>query len=317
MSSTVTPSTDSATATLWPRLPTARLSNASPGSAVVIPPSAARTGSDPAVDPVSRDSVEVGAVPARPLADQSRQSEQADAPQPPRSAPPRAANPARQDRNGAPAKDSTTEEGAPSAGSETGQETDSTNRSTAGEKLAPQEQREVQKLSARDREVKAHEQAHLSAAGPYARGGSQYEYQTGPDGQQYAVGGEVGIDTSRVPDDPEATIRKAQVVRRAALAPAEPSPQDRQVAAEATRMESQARQEVTRKGAEGRSGQTDRAETTRTEEPEEPSLAEGQPDATASSIPEATSPIVGATQISSGVATLTRPRVGQVLDLVA
>jgi hypothetical protein len=129
------------------------------------------------------------------------------------------------------------------------------------------------------------------------------------------VGGEVGIDTSRVPDDPEATIRKAQVVRRAALAPAEPSPRDRQVAAEATRMESQARQEATREGAEERSGQTDRAETTSPKEPEEPSLAEGQTEAP--SLPEAASPPVGAIRISSGVATLTRPRTGQLLDLVA
>lgn len=66
----------------------------------------------------------------------------------------------------------------------------------------------------RDREVRAHEQAHMAAAGAYSRGG--------PDNRQYAVGGEVQIDTSAVSGDPEATIRKAQTVRRAANAPATP-----------------------------------------------------------------------------------------------
>ena len=118
------------------------------------------------------------------------------------------------------------------------------------QELTEEEKRGVEKLKTRDREVRAHEQAHLSAAGSYARGGPRYEYETGPDNKRYAVGGEVGIDTSSIPDDPEATIRKAQVVRRAALAPAEPSPQDRQVASEASRMESGARQELSKERME-------------------------------------------------------------------
>ena len=102
----------------------------------------------------------------------------------------------------------------------------------------------VDELKARDREVRAHEQAHVAAAGSYARGGPAYTYQRGPDGQNYAVGGEVSIDTSAIEGDPEATIRKAQVVRAAALAPADPSAQDRAVAAAATQMEAQARQDL-------------------------------------------------------------------------
>ena len=39
------------------------------------------------------------------------------------------------------------------------------------------------------------------------------------------------MDTSPVPGDPQATIRKAQTVRQAALAPAEPSGQDQRAAA--------------------------------------------------------------------------------------
>jgi len=113
------------------------------------------------------------------------------------------------------------------------------------------QQQEIEELKKRDAEVKAHEAAHLAAAGPYANGGARYEYVVGPDGQRYAVGGEVSVDTSKVPNDPEATIRKAQTIKRAALAPANPSAQDRQVAVQADRMALEAQQELAKKPAEG------------------------------------------------------------------
>lgn len=96
----------------------------------------------------------------------------------------------------------------------------------------------IDQLRARDQEVRDHEQAHARVGGPYA-GEPSYSYQTGPDGHRYAIGGEVPIDVSPVADDPEATIAKMLVVKAAALAPAEPSSADRQVAslAEATRMQ--------------------------------------------------------------------------------
>ena len=127
-----------------------------------------------------------------------------------------------------------------------------TSPSPAGDsqELSEEEQAEVEKLRDRDREVRAHEQAHVAAAGPYSRGGPKYEYERGPDSRRYAVGGEVSIDTSAVEGDPEATIQKAQVVKRAALAPAEPSSQDRQVAAEASRMEAEARREIAKQDRE-------------------------------------------------------------------
>ncbi len=106
------------------------------------------------------------------------------------------------------------------------------------------EQRVVQQLQARDRQVRSHEQAHLAASGGLANGGPGFTFTTGPDGRRYAVGGEVRIDTSGVPGDPEATIRKAQQIRRAALAPADPSARDQQIAAQATVMEQQARAEL-------------------------------------------------------------------------
>ena len=105
--------------------------------------------------------------------------------------------------------------------------------------LTPEEQREVEKLRAIDRKVKAHEMAHLAAAGPYARG-VYFSYVRGPDGVLYAVAGEVKLDVSKVPNDPDATIKKAEIIERAALAPADPSPQDYAVAAKARAMKMQA-----------------------------------------------------------------------------
>lgn len=107
-----------------------------------------------------------------------------------------------------------------------------------------QEKLEIEQLRARDREVRTHEAAHKATAGSFAQGGPIYEYQTGPDGKRYAVGGEVNIDTSKIPNNPEATLLKAQTIRRAANAPAQPSSQDRQVAAQASQLEAEARQEI-------------------------------------------------------------------------
>ena len=105
-------------------------------------------------------------------------------------------------------------------------------------------QNEIKALAARDREVRAHEQAHMAAGGQYA-GAATYQFERGPNGVNYAVGGEVQISTSEEAP-PQATLRKAQIIRRAALAPAEPSPQDRKIAAMATQMESAARAEILR-----------------------------------------------------------------------
>src|SRR5207247_4683707 len=95
-------------------------------------------------------------------------------------------------------------------------------------------QRALASLRHRDQEVRLHEQAHLLAAGPYAKGGPSYTYETGPDGQRYAIGGEVPIDLSAVSGNPQATLQKALTIRRAALAPTDPSATDQAVAAKAT-----------------------------------------------------------------------------------
>ncbi|BAL24442.1 putative metalloprotease CJM1_0395 family protein [Azoarcus sp. KH32C] len=109
--------------------------------------------------------------------------------------------------------------------------------------LRAEDQRVLAQLQQSDREVRAHEMSHLAAGAGLVRGGPSYTYQRGPDGQLYAVGGEVSIDTSPG-RTPEETIRRAQQVRAAALAPADPSAQDRQVAAAASHMEIEARIEA-------------------------------------------------------------------------
>jgi len=105
------------------------------------------------------------------------------------------------------------------------------------------EQQQIKELKARDTEVRVHEQAHASVGGQYA-GSPSYDYQRGPDGNNYAVGGEVQIDVSEIPGDPQATIDKMQTVRAAALAPAEPSSADRAIAADATQKMAAAQAEL-------------------------------------------------------------------------
>lgn len=106
--------------------------------------------------------------------------------------------------------------------------------------LSEADRRLVSQLRARDQVVRAHEQAHLAAAGNLAAGGASFESVKGPDGRQYAVGGEVRIDTSPVQGDPAATLKKAAQIQRAALAPAQPSAQDLAVAARAAAMAQEA-----------------------------------------------------------------------------
>jgi hypothetical protein len=113
----------------------------------------------------------------------------------------------------------------------------------------------LQQLRVRDLHVKMHEQQHLAAAGSYVRGGPTFQYTIGPDGKAYATGGEVQLDLSPIPNNPQATITKAQIVRQAALAPSDPSGADRAVAAEATQMENQARVQLLAKN-EDNTGQS-------------------------------------------------------------
>jgi len=134
------------------------------------------------------------------------------------------------------------------------------------QELSEEDLRMVKELKKIDKKVHTHEQAHLSAAGGYARGGAHYDYVMGPDGNKYANAGHVNLDTSRE-KTPEATIRKANIIQKAALAPADPSPADKQIAANATKMATDAQKEL----AEEKMSELKNSETSKTQEtPETP-----------------------------------------------
>jgi hypothetical protein len=111
------------------------------------------------------------------------------------------------------------------------------------EPLSDEEQEELDAMKRRDREVRTHEQAHKAAGGAYT-GAMRLNFQMGPDGKRYAVEGSVPIDVSPVAGDPAATLRKMEVVARAANAPASPSGADRAVASQAARAMQQARAQL-------------------------------------------------------------------------
>ncbi len=187
------------------------------------------------------------------------------------------------------------------------------------QKLSDQEKKQVQKLRQRDTEVRTHEQAHASAAGGNARGGAKLEFKTGPDGRQYAVSGEVSIDTSAVSGNPQATITKMQQVRRAALAPAQPSGQDRSVAAQAQVSEREARAELSQQRQSDLGG----SQATKTQQPQS---INGQAKSTSQSSTNSTNPnsissanpnIVAVANLAYDVNSKTpsAPTVGFILDI--
>ena len=129
---------------------------------------------------------------------------------------------------------------------------------TAKPKLTPEQEAQIRALQRRDAEVRAHEQAHASVGGRYA-GMPKYDTVRGPDDRIYAVGGEVEIDLTPVTGDPAATIDKMEVVKRAALAPMEPSAQDRRVAQKADQLRIEAQRDLHRQDAEERRAATEGA----------------------------------------------------------
>ena len=110
-------------------------------------------------------------------------------------------------------------------------DTESENSSLSNNELSDSEYSEIQDLQTIDRKVHAHELAHISVGGRFA-GGASYEYEIGPDNRQYAVAGEVPIALI-TGDTPQETIINMNQIIAAALAPADPSSQDRGVASSA------------------------------------------------------------------------------------
>lgn len=122
---------------------------------------------------------------------------------------------------------------------------DKANSDTATEAQPPQQElQQLEQLKQRDEEVRTHERAHATVGGVYA-GQPQFDYEDGTDGKRYAVNGEVDIDVSAIPGDPQATMDKMKQVYAAAMAPNDPSSADIQVAAEAMRKYNSAREQLT------------------------------------------------------------------------
>lgn len=126
--------------------------------------------------------------------------------------------------------------------------TSATNKATTNNTAEQKIQTQIQKLKTREQEVIAHEAAHVSIGGQYA-GNANYEYTTGPDGKKYITDGEVSIDVSEE-KKPEDTIKKMEQVKKAALAPAEPSDADRKIAAKAEQFIKKANAEILKKYSE-------------------------------------------------------------------
>lgn len=141
------------------------------------------------------------------------------------------------------------------------------------EKIEQQELEHTRELSKRDREVRAHEQAHAAIGGQYTSAPS-YTYERGPDGRLYAVEGEVKIDTSAIPNDPEATLEKAEIIQRAALGVAEPSAADRAAAADARAMAAEARAEILQREEEIKAEEAQAASSESDEEDDSPTAGE-------------------------------------------
>jgi hypothetical protein len=133
---------------------------------------------------------------------------------------------------------------------------DAAQKAAGAQRLTSEQQRVVQELASRDREVRQHESAHMAAGGSLA-GAPSYSYETGPDGKSYAVGGTVSIDLSpgRTPRE---TIDRARRIRAAALAPASPSAQDMSVASTAASMEARALAELAQEARAGASPEAKR-----------------------------------------------------------
>gem|GEM_PF-2241809 len=87
----------------------------------------------------------------------------------------------------------------------------------------------LMKLQATDVGVRSHEAQHFFVGAGLTQGTPEYDYVQGPDGEFYAVGGQVNLSTTGS-SDPEVAAREADSLARAATAPADTSAQDISVA---------------------------------------------------------------------------------------
>lgn len=123
----------------------------------------------------------------------------------------------------------------------------------------PQVRAEVMELQTIEDKVIAHEQAHKAVGGEFA-GSATYGYSVGPDGKRYITSGEVSISVPGT-GEPEEMMRAMETVKRAALAPANPSGQDQRVAASASAKIISLQSDIARQKAAEAYGTTDGEKT--------------------------------------------------------
>lgn len=147
--------------------------------------------------------------------------------------------------------------------------------------LSDEEEAMLRELEARDIAVRAHEMAHM-AAGAGLTSGASFTFQRGPNGQQYAIGGEVQIDMSSG-STPKDTLNRAKRILSAASAPTDPSAADAAVAMQAAQMLQAAQVEIAQV----------KQEQTRTPAPESENSISERLSATLPSAPPSKDPFTG------------------------
>jgi hypothetical protein len=95
-------------------------------------------------------------------------------------------------------------------------------------------QRVLSKFKSTDAKIRTHEQSHAMKSETTAP--IQYNYQMGPDGKMYAVGGSVRLDTSIPLNDPKAASFKLDKLKNSATAPDQMSGADSSIAIQANLM---------------------------------------------------------------------------------
>ncbi len=104
-------------------------------------------------------------------------------------------------------------------------------------------QRVIDQLISRDKEVRVHEASHSINPELIKIGSAQFDYTIGPDGKAYATGGKVTLSTG-ISRTPEEALSKAGALKKAAMAPGEPSSQDFQALNAAIAMEFESRNQI-------------------------------------------------------------------------
>jgi hypothetical protein len=91
-------------------------------------------------------------------------------------------------------------------------------------------ERVLNKFKQTEVSVRTHEQTHASIGLPVSP--ISYNYQEGPDGKMYVVGGSVRLDTS-IPNDPKAAAFKMEQIKKASNGPVDLSGADISISTQA------------------------------------------------------------------------------------